>query len=86
MVTGQMRDAEASVTEPVALAGELGQHLQVVVLTSMSAWRGAVCAATAARVLDDNRQHEMSAALLIPQELQVVRRATQRAEQPGDRR
>lgn len=68
MVTGRLRDAEASVTEAVALAGELGQHLQVVVLTSMSAWlaavRGDAAAESAAtRVLGDSRQHEMSAAL-----------------------
>jgi ATP/maltotriose-dependent transcriptional regulator MalT len=68
LATGRFQDAEATVTEAIELAADLGQDLQVVVLTSISAWLAAVRGDAAAReqidlVLADTRQHRMSAAL-----------------------
>ncbi|ONI89737.1 hypothetical protein ALI22I_14710 [Saccharothrix sp. ALI-22-I] len=68
LVTGRFRDAEANVDEALSMATELGQGLQAVVLTAISAWlaavRGDTGAATrsAARVLNDPRQHRMATA------------------------
>lgn len=68
LVGGRFLDAEASVTEAIELGTELGQDLQVVVLTSISAWLAAVrgdpdtARHQAKLVLDDRRQHRMSAA------------------------
>lgn len=69
LVTGRLRDAEVNVAEAMELAGELGQDLQVVVLTSISAWlaaaRGdaAVSEKQAELVLGDARHHGMAVAL-----------------------
>lgn len=68
LVSGRLPDAESSVAEAIELGAELGQDLQVVVLTSISSWLAAVRGDTdAARqqadlVLADRRQHRMSAA------------------------
>ncbi|HSK92038.1 MAG TPA: AAA family ATPase [Euzebyales bacterium] len=68
LVTGRFRDAEANVAEAMSLAADLGQGLQVVVLTAISAWLAAVRGDTAAVeqqadvVLGDARHHEMAAA------------------------
>jgi DNA-binding CsgD family transcriptional regulator len=67
-VTGRLRDAESNVAEAMSLAGELGQELEVIVLSAMSAWLAATRGDTAGaerlamRVLDDSRQHGMAAA------------------------
>lgn len=64
----RFQDAESSVTEAMSLAAELGQGMQVVVLSSISAWlaaiRGDVLTARerAQLVLDDTRQHRMATA------------------------
>jgi DNA-binding CsgD family transcriptional regulator len=68
LVTGRFRDAEANVAEAMSLAAELGQDLEVVVLTAIAAWLAAVrgddaaCGKHAALVLGDTRQHGMAAA------------------------
>jgi DNA-binding CsgD family transcriptional regulator len=68
LATGRFRDAEANLAEAASLAAELGQDLQVVVLTSISAWLAAVRGDTAAGekqahlVLGDGREHRMAAA------------------------
>jgi DNA-binding CsgD family transcriptional regulator len=68
LVTGRFRDAEASVAEASSLATELGQGMQVVVLSAISAWLAAVRGDTdasrerAGRVLGDARRHGMAAA------------------------
>ena len=68
LVTGRFRDAEANVAEAVSLAADLGQDMQVVVLSGISAWLAAVGGDVAASeqqadlVLRDARHHEMSAA------------------------
>ncbi|MGP4024176.1 AAA family ATPase [Actinomadura sp. 3N407] len=68
LVTGRIRDADGNVAEAMALAEELGQDLEVVVLSAMSAWLAAVrgdsagAERLAVRVLDDPRQHGMAAA------------------------
>jgi DNA-binding CsgD family transcriptional regulator len=68
LVTGRFRDAEANVAEAASLAAELGQHLQVVVLTAISAWLAAVRGDSATSqkqaelVLNDTRHHRMAAA------------------------
>ncbi|MEQ4205951.1 AAA family ATPase [Actinopolymorpha sp. B9G3] len=68
LATGRLREADASLVEAVTLADEFGQQLQVVVLTSMSAWLAAVrgdpatAQRHAARVLSDNRHHGIAAA------------------------
>ncbi|WP_165555946.1 helix-turn-helix transcriptional regulator [Kribbella pittospori] len=69
LVTGRFQDAEATVTEAIELATDLGHDLQVVVLTSISAWLAAVRGDASAGeqadlVLGDTRQHRMSAALV----------------------
>jgi hypothetical protein len=67
-VTGRFRDATANVAEAVSLATDLGQDLEVVVLTAISAWLAAVRGDVAAGqqqahlVLRDTRHHEMAAA------------------------
>ncbi len=69
LITSRFHDAEATVAEAKELAGELGQGMQVVVLSSISAWLAAVrgdpgtCREQARLVLDDTRQHRMAAAL-----------------------
>jgi DNA-binding CsgD family transcriptional regulator len=69
LVTGQFRDAEVSVSEAMELATDLGQDMQVVVLTSISAWLAAVRGDTdtatsqAQVVLADPRHHGMAAAM-----------------------
>ncbi|WP_432935433.1 ATP-binding protein [Kribbella sp. CA-253562] len=68
LVTGRLRDADSNVTEAMALAEELGQELEVVVLSAMAAWLAAArgdgvrAERLATRVLDDSRQHGMAAA------------------------
>jgi DNA-binding CsgD family transcriptional regulator len=68
LVTGRLRDAQASVAEGISLADELGQGTQVVVLSSISAWlaavRGDVVASReqAQLVLNDTRNHRMASA------------------------
>jgi DNA-binding CsgD family transcriptional regulator len=68
LVTGRVRDADSNVAEAMALAEELGQELEVVVLSAVSAWLAAVrgdsagAERLAVRVLDDSRQHGMAAA------------------------
>ncbi|MEV0387757.1 AAA family ATPase [Nonomuraea sp. NPDC050643] len=68
LVTGRFQDAAANVAEAMSLAAELGQDLQVVVLTAISAWLAAVRGEVAATrrqadlVLDDPRHHAMAAA------------------------
>jgi DNA-binding CsgD family transcriptional regulator len=68
LVTGRLRDAQASVAEGISLAGELGLGMQVVVLGSISAWLAAVRGdAVAGReqarlVLNDTRHHRMATA------------------------
>ncbi|WP_336215327.1 AAA family ATPase [Nonomuraea sp. LPB2021202275-12-8] len=68
LVSGRFRDAAANVAEAVSLAAELGQDLQVVVLTAISAWLAAVRGEVAAThqqadlVLNDPRHHAMAAA------------------------
>jgi DNA-binding CsgD family transcriptional regulator len=68
LVTGRFADAEGNVTEAMSLAGELGQSMQVVVLSSISAWLAAVrgdearSRELAALVLADGRRHRMAAA------------------------
>jgi DNA-binding CsgD family transcriptional regulator len=68
LVTGRFQDAAANVAEAMSLAAELGQDLQVVVLTAISAWlaaaRGEVAATRkqAELVLSDPRHHAMAAA------------------------
>ncbi len=65
---GRFRDAEANVAEARALAAELGQGLQVTVLTAISAWLAAVrgddagAERQAELVLADTRRHSMAAA------------------------
>lgn len=68
LVTGSFQDAAATVTEAVSLAADLGQDLQVVVLTAISAWLAAVRGDVSATrkqadlVLHDPRRHAMAAA------------------------
>jgi DNA-binding CsgD family transcriptional regulator len=68
LVTGRLRDADSNVTEAMALAEELGQELEVVVLSAMAAWLAAAqgdgvgAERLATRVLNDSRQHGMAAA------------------------
>jgi DNA-binding CsgD family transcriptional regulator len=68
LVTGRLRNAQASAAEGISLAGELGQGMQVVVLSSISAWLAAVRGdGTASReqaqlVLNDTRNHRMATA------------------------
>ncbi|WP_168200953.1 helix-turn-helix transcriptional regulator [Allokutzneria sp. NRRL B-24872] len=68
MVTGRIRDADGNVEEAIALAGELGQRFQAVVLSAVSAWLAAVrgdgarAERLAATVLDDSRRHGMAVA------------------------
>jgi DNA-binding CsgD family transcriptional regulator len=68
LAAGRFRDADANVAEAMSLADELGQGMQVVVLSAISAWlaavRGDVVAGRerAERVLGDARQHRMAAA------------------------
>jgi DNA-binding CsgD family transcriptional regulator len=68
LVTGRVRDADGNVAEAMALAEELGQELEVIVLSAMSAWLAAArgdharAGRLAVRVLDDPRQHGMAAA------------------------
>jgi DNA-binding CsgD family transcriptional regulator len=68
LVTGRLRDADGNVAEAMALAAELGQELEVVVLSASSAWLAAArgdharAGRMAALVLDDTRQHGMAAA------------------------
>lgn len=67
-ITGGFRDAEVNVAEAVTLAAELGQDLEVVVLTAISALLAAVrgdteaCQRHAALVLGDARHHRMAVA------------------------
>ncbi|SDU56645.1 ATP-binding protein [Jiangella alkaliphila] len=63
LVSGRFRDAEVTVTEAVALATELGQHLEVTVLTSIAAWLAAVRGDPPV-VVGDTRGHRMAAATL----------------------
>ncbi|MEU5883042.1 AAA family ATPase [Spirillospora sp. NPDC047279] len=68
LVTGRFQDAAANVAEAMSLGAELGQDLQVVVLTAISAWlaaaRGEAAATSrqAGLVLNDPRHHAMAAA------------------------
>ncbi|MFE0148602.1 AAA family ATPase [Nonomuraea sp. NPDC059007] len=68
LVTGGFRDAEANVAEAISLAEELGQDLQVIVLTAISSWlaavRGEVTTARqgAGLVLKHAGRHGMAAA------------------------
>ncbi|MFI7064271.1 AAA family ATPase [Kribbella sp. NPDC050124] len=68
LVTGRIRDADSNVAEAMALAEELGQQLEVIVLSAMAAWlaaaRGDSAGAErlAVQVLDDSRQHGMAVA------------------------
>ena len=68
LVTGRLRDADSNVTEAIALAEELGQDLEVAVLSASSAWlaaaRGdrAVAERLAGGVLEDSRRHGTAAA------------------------
>jgi DNA-binding CsgD family transcriptional regulator len=68
LVTGRLQDAEANVAEAMSLAAELGQGMQIVVLSSISAWlaavRGDVVASRerAQLVLGDARNHRMATA------------------------
>ncbi|GAA4461609.1 LuxR family transcriptional regulator [Phytohabitans houttuyneae] len=68
LANGRFRNAEASVAEAMFLAGELGLGMQVVVLSSISAWLAAVRGDGAAsrqqaeRVLTDTRNHRMATA------------------------
>ncbi|WP_232665474.1 ATP-binding protein [Pseudonocardia sp. TRM90224] len=67
LLTGRFRDAEAHAEEARAAAADLGQGMEVVVLTAISAWlaavRGDAARATvlAASVLADTRRHAMAA-------------------------
>ncbi|MFI7697891.1 AAA family ATPase [Nonomuraea sp. NPDC049480] len=69
LVTGRLQDAEANVAEAMTLAAELGQGMQTVVLSSISAWLAAVrgdvvtSRERAQLVLSDARNHRMAAAL-----------------------
>lgn len=68
LVTGRFQDAEENIAQAASLAAELGQDLQVVVLTAISAWLAAVRGDAAASekqadlVLGDARHHRMAAA------------------------
>ncbi|MEV0284741.1 AAA family ATPase [Kribbella sp. NPDC050820] len=68
LVTGRIRDADSNVAEAMALAEELGQHLEVIVLSAMAAWLAAArgdsvdAERLAVRVMNDSRQHGMAAA------------------------
>ena len=68
LVTGRVRDADSNVAEAMALAEELGQELEVIVLSAMAAWLAAVrgdsagAERLAVRVLDDPRGHGMAGA------------------------
>ena len=66
LVTGRFQDAAANVAEAIELADDLGQDLQVVVLTSISVWLAAVRGDVEAvrkqseLVLGDTRSHRVS--------------------------
>ena len=66
LVTGRFQDAAANVAEAIELATDLGQDLQVVVLTSISAWLAAVRGDVEAvqkqseLVLGDTRHHRVA--------------------------
>ncbi|WP_162605985.1 ATP-binding protein [Jiangella aurantiaca] len=68
LVSGRFRDAEVTVADASTLAAELGQRVQVTVLTSMEAWLAAVrgdiaaCERLAAQVLSDGHGHRLAAA------------------------
>jgi DNA-binding CsgD family transcriptional regulator len=68
LATGRFRDADGNAAEAMALAEELGQDLEFVVLAAAAAWLAAVggdaerAQRLAARVLADRRQHGMAAA------------------------
>jgi DNA-binding CsgD family transcriptional regulator len=68
LAAGRFRDADANLAEAIALAGELGLGMQIVVLNAISAWLAAVrgdavaSRERAALVLTDVRLHRMSAA------------------------
>lgn len=68
LATGRFRDADTNVAEATELAEELGQELEVVVLSAVSAWLTAVRGDSAGAerlavgVLDDPRRHGMTAA------------------------
>jgi DNA-binding CsgD family transcriptional regulator len=68
LAAGRFRDADANVAEAMSLADELGQGMQVVVLSAIAAWLAAVRGDVATSreraelVLGDARQHRMAAA------------------------
>jgi DNA-binding CsgD family transcriptional regulator len=68
LAAGRFRDADANVAEAMSLADELGQGMQVVVLSAISAWLAAVrgdvvtSRERAELVRSDARQHRMAAA------------------------
>ncbi len=68
LVSGRLRDAEVTVTEAADLASELGQHLEVTVLTSIAAWLAAVrgdpeAGRQAEAVRNASRGHRMAVAM-----------------------
>jgi DNA-binding CsgD family transcriptional regulator len=66
LATGRFQDARANVAEAIELATDLGLDLQVVVLTSISAWLAAVrgdvetVQKQSGLVLGDTRQHRVA--------------------------
>jgi DNA-binding CsgD family transcriptional regulator len=68
LACGRFHDAHGNVTEAMALAEELGQEVEVVVLSAMAAWLAAArgdhaeAERLAMGVRSDSRQHAMAAA------------------------
>jgi DNA-binding CsgD family transcriptional regulator len=63
LATGRFRDAEVTVADAVTLATDLGQEVEVAVLTSISTWLAAVRGAPVT-ALPDTRDHGMATALV----------------------